>query len=331
MSETAILTTFELFSLMQMPLTLIELHLFLLNHPHDIRETLDQRGEVTKEMPEDSLSYITMGELLELIKNLVSSGKLESHNGYYCLAGQKDLIIKRLESYSYGIIREKRLKRLLPLVKMIPFIRSIILTGSQNFGLQKKTSDIDLLIITDSNFFWLPRLLISGLLQVLGIRRHGKKIANRICLNHYLREPKKLERAGNIYTALEYLKMRPLFGKAVAKEFFRKNRKWIQNFFPHASFTLYGQVSQGSNSIIKKVLEKLFQNRFGHRLENWLKKILLARIHTEDDVVVMDNELLFHHDGKQYDLTRKFLNLPIFQTPKVIIEEIEIVDIEVRI
>ena len=120
--------------------------------------------------------------------------KWRQKNGFYCLKGRAAIIDQRLANYIYGIKRERRIRRFIGGLRFLPFVRRAALAGSQAQGVQKSDSDIDLLIIVEPEFLWLGRTAVTAYFQILGLRRHGKKIANRFCLNHYLAGVKIIDR-----------------------------------------------------------------------------------------------------------------------------------------
>ena len=104
-------------------------------------------------------------------------------------------------------------------------MRGAALAGSQAQGVQKPGSDIDLLIIVEPKFLWLGRTVVTFYFQLLGTRRHGKKIADRFCLNHYLAGVKTIGELKNLYTAWEYAKLRPLIYEGAVTEF-QEKKQW---------------------------------------------------------------------------------------------------------
>ena len=279
MLKSKILSTLKFFDLQNLPVTLLELHQYLVGEGKVAIE------DVLKCLDDECLNEI------------------ECIQGFYCLIGRKALVEKRLHNYSNGIFREKLTRRYAKGLKFIPFVRGAALAGSQALGQQKADSDIDLLIITDPEFMWLARTLVTGYFQLIGKRRYGKKIANRFCLNHYIAAPKEVSDYKNLYTAMEYLKLRPLVFAATIYRFQKNNRGWILELFPNAEFINRDMTHFG----LQKALEKIFTNKFGYWLENKLKNWQLPKIRVEEEfIVVRDDELSFHPQSKQRELLERF-------------------------
>ncbi len=300
MLQNRIISTLQFFDLQDIPLTLFELHKFLVNDPAEIKKNInfefEHIGEASKEYEQ-----VTLDAVFFVLENQLKD-QIQTKNGYYCLPGRVNIIDLRINNYFYGFKREKIIKKYSGFLKNIPFVRGVALAGSQALGQPKDSSDIDLLIITDSKFLWLARTLVTIFFQVIGKRRYGKNIANRFCLNHYLAGPKAINNLKNFYTASEYLKLRPLAFPEVVREF-QKANPWIFSFFPNSQqFNLEKSVQPKG----QKVLEKLFIGSFGKWLELNLKAWQLRRIRQEKFIVVTGDELSFHPESKQKDVLLRF-------------------------
>jgi hypothetical protein len=150
---------------------------------------------------------------------------------------------------------------------------------------------------------WLARTWVTMYFQILGNRRHGNKIANRFCLNHYLAKPKAVEREKNLYKAMEYGRLRPLVYPQTIQEFQKQNAAWIQTFFPN--WEIKKQPDQ-EQSWLQKILESLFTNKFGQWLEQRLQDWQIRRIKQGEFIFVTTDELSFHPESKHENLLREF-------------------------
>lgn len=301
MLQQRILSTLKFFDLQDLPLTLVELHIFLLQDVAIIRNHVNNQGEVTR--GNETGGQVGLDELLQCLDS-ECQGLVACHKGFYFLPGRQDIVEKRLNNYLYGIGREKLVRRFGKMLRHIPFVRGAALAGSQALGQQKPTSDIDLFIITDSEFLWLARTLVTAYFQLIGLRRHGAKIANRFCLNHYIAAPKEVTEYKNLYTASEYIKLRPLAYAATVARFQYNNKSWIEFLYPNVQFE---KLRLEEPSRLQQFLEKLFTNKFGYWLEQRLQKWQLPKIRTtEKFIVVKDDELSFHPQSKQQGLLEQF-------------------------
>ncbi len=301
MLKNRILSTLRFFDLMETPLTLLELHRFLISETTDLKTSLDSQWELNDINLQQNSSQVSISDVLKCLDTECGSQVLND-KGFYYLPGKREIVEKRLQNYSYGIIREKLIRKYISGLRLIPFIRGVGLTGSQAQGFQKPNSDIDLFIIVSHKFLWLARTLITAYFQFLGLRRHGNKISNRFCLNHYIVGQKQMDGFRNLYTAWEYAKLRPLVFASAIYDFQMKNLSWINIFFPNVTFFCI----QDKASRYQKFLERIFDNKFGASFEVILKSWQLPKIRQEKFIVVKDDELSFHPLSKQQDLLRMF-------------------------
>ena len=302
MLKDRIIATIEFFDLQDYPLTLLEIGRFLMTEPSLLARALDNSWELTAEQNFIKSETVVLDRILQSLST-ECSGAVGQRQGFYFLKGRGHIVEQRLHNYLYGIYREQRIATFTPFVRHLPFVRSIALLGSQAFGQQKATSDIDLLIITDPQFLGIGRALVTAYFQIFGLRRHGSHITDRFCLNHYIAGPRFLDQDRNLYTAAEYVKLRPLVYAQNSQIFLKKNSAWLHSFFPNAELALETGTEQ---SWVQKFLESLFNNSFGHWLENIIKTAQLRRIKQGEFIIASNLELSFHPHNRKLALFRKF-------------------------
>lgn len=302
MLSDRILQTIKFFDLQEYPLTSFELWRFLVTDIQALRADLDENFELTK-VDDVKPVPVHFDTLLAALDSLLKEGKVVGKNGLYCLPEKKLLISKRLVNYRFGIKRERRIRRFLWFTKFLPFVRGIGIAGSQAMGLERASSDIDLLVKTDENYLWFARIFLSAYFQIFGVRRHGQKIANRFCLNHYFTHS-KIETSKNFYTALEYAKLRNLIYPQSLYEFQKQNLNWIRMFFPNVDIMSGTWMKP---SAIQRIVEGLLNHKLGKKLNDWLGTIQLARIKQDKYIFVRNDELSFHPHSKQEALLQSFL------------------------
>jgi predicted nucleotidyltransferase len=315
MLSERILATIKFFDLQDYPLTSFEVWRYLVSDLNGLKKQLDQNYELPLQLEEAKSSIIHFDTLLVGLDALVKDGQLYEKDGFYCLPDKVDidvttgsvskhkLITQRLQNYRYGIPREKLIKRYLRFTRHLPFVRGISLAGSQALGLQRSTSDIDLLIITDSRYMWLARTFLTVYFQIFGVRRHGKKITNRFCLNHYIANTREVDAERNLYKAMEYAKLRPVVYPQTTHEFQLANFPWIKVFFPNV---IFNNDQPSAPSVLQTLFEFLLNHRLGLWLEAKLGSIQLKRIKQDKYIFVKDDELSFHPESKHELLLKGF-------------------------
>jgi hypothetical protein len=306
MLEQRILATIHFFDVQNIPLTSLELYKYLLTTPERLIEFSSSQ---TDQLGDEGLSHqapISFDTVLVAVDNLVNNGQLASKYGFYCLAEREQLILQRWRNHYFGLRRERRIRKFLSFLSLIPFIRGLALNGSQALGQEQENSDIDLFIITDPSFLWLARNFITGFFRILGVHRHGRYIKNRFCLNHYLAGVKIIHQGRNLYTALEYAKLRPLVPREAIENFQEKNISWVGYFFPHINRFNQPQNHPEFTPWIKKTLELVFKNSIGIKLEKFLEHNQIKRVKQGKYIRVEADELSFHPDSKEQALLEKF-------------------------
>jgi len=297
-----IISTLRFFDLQKFPLTAFEIHKYLVADVNALKSKIDSRFEIqdASSVPAPAVHFDTILTQLHILSR---EGRIVARNGFYALSGKDQLVQDRAKSYLTGLPREKRVQTFLVPARHIPFVRGVALAGSQALGQQRTTSDIDLLIITDPRRLWTARTLLSAWFHIFGVRRHGKKITNRFCLNHYLANPREVDAERNLYKAMEYTKLRSVFGASHIRRFQRANLEWMRQFFPNITFP---KIKSETQSSLQLFLESIFNSKLGDWLERRLGQWQQKRIRQDQFVFVRKDELSFHPESKHESLLKGF-------------------------
>ncbi len=242
-------------------------------------------------------------ELAQLIKELQSDKLvkyLESRNGFYFLKGRNDIVDLRIRNQKISASKLKRLGRVVYWLKFIPFVRMIGVTGGLAMKNAHRNSDWDLLIVTSPGHIWTGRTLVTAFAQLIGKRRYGKKIVNRICLNYFLTESSLEVMTKDLFSANEYTFLTPLFGGEVYQRFQIKNQ-WIKNMKPTYDLQELSQMKVLTDDFFSRTVRTVGEFLLGGAwLENWLKRIEQKKIsrnpktHQEGSLVyAQDDALVF--------------------------------------
>lgn len=97
---------------------------------------------------------------------------------------------------------QQTIKKTLAIIKIIPFIRMIVLTGSMAEGRASEQSDIDLFIQVEEGKLWSTRFFVTLVLQLLGLRRTDTDIAGKVCLNWFATFNAPAIQKGRVYKIL---------------------------------------------------------------------------------------------------------------------------------
>lgn len=303
MIRERIISTLRFFDFQDIPLTLLELHRFLIGDLERIQLSQDENWELFEDAPLGGNLPRTGLEEIVLCLDTECAGRVECTLGFYHLAGRREIVLRRWQNYFFGIKRERRIRKFLPFLKHLPFVRGVAVGGSQSLGQQKEQSDIDLFIVAEAGFLWLVRVFVSAYFQVLGMRRHGRKIKNRFCLNHYAAEAKRVDRERNLYKAMEYVRLRPAVYPQGVKEFLRSNEAWIKIYLPEFNHL---EAWEEPQSKIQRLMEILLNNPLGRVLEKLLGFVQELKIRQDEFTFIVPDELSFHPQSQHRVLLAKF-------------------------
>ncbi len=251
-----------------------------------------------------------------LQKSVFLRSKISSRRGFYFLKNREGLVESRIFQNKLSIKKWRRLREIIKLLSFIPYVRMIGVTGSMSFSHPRKESDLDVLIITARNRIWLTRFLVTLVTHLLGVRRHQQKTRSRICLNHYVSEERLKVAGKSLYTALEYLKMVPVFGKETYNKFIKEN-KWLADFLANPrTFQIQNKwllKESKFQKISQKFFEICFDNPVGDLVEKFLGKAQEKRIKRDSlyrkpggRVRVSRFQLEFHPDSPEKGILEEF-------------------------
>ncbi|MCD4704631.1 hypothetical protein K8R66_00985 [bacterium] len=259
---------------------------------------------------------VTLDEVVKALENSFDLKRyLETKDGFYFFKGRKSLINTRKARRDYSIDKWRVGLRAAWFLRIIPFIKTIILCNSIAYFNAEKDSDIDFFIIVKDKYLWLTRFLITILLHFLRIRRHGNKISDRICLSFYIIDNnlslEKLTYKRDIHFYYWLLHFVPIFDTGIYKKFF-KNNAWLKNYIPRAStWEVIDNWMTKDNfftKIFRTFLERILDNFLGRFLNSFLRKVQLFKMsknkfskskENNTDVIISDNILKFHEEDNR--------------------------------
>jgi len=155
---------------------------------------------------------------------------------YIALYGHEEVIQKRERGEKYASLKWKKARFASHILRCIPSILFIGVSGGLAVNNVERTDDIDFFICTKNKTIWSTRFLATIILDCFGLRRHPKRadVKDMICMNMFISErsmpiPTK-ER--DIYSAHEVLQMVLLWERNHTYQLFLKKNKWVSHFFP---------------------------------------------------------------------------------------------------
>jgi hypothetical protein len=227
---------------------------------------------------------VSLTDIMDELDNREIKKYVDENHGFYFLKGKRKLIKKRIRGDKIASLKMKRLRKVVRLLRCIPFVRMIGITGRLAMKNARSGSDWDLFVTLKKGKIWTGRTLLTAFIHLIGKRRYGDKIRDRICLNYFITDGSLRINISerpfevNLFSAGEYSFMIPLFGFETFRKFQIRNF-WIKNFKPSYEISETGNIRMVVDSYFSKFLrkcgEKLLDFNF---LENFLRKIEMEKI-----------------------------------------------------
>lgn len=288
-AEKAVLTTILYSDIFSFPLTKDELWKFLIS-------------------PE-KLSKQTFVNALRSLNNQVSTKE-----GFYCLKGREAIFSERKQKEHEVAKKMKLASMVTERLIVFPSIVFIGISGGLAVGNVTEKDDIDFVVITKKNTLFTTRLLILGVLEVLGIRRfrNQQDASDTICVNLLFDESSLTwpENKRDLYTAREIAQINPLFEREQMYKRFLNANKWIIHFLPNVVYQK-PLISKNRKKIIGKILNSVISNSISEYLTRFLQMGLMRRHQTKE--IVTNHFLAFHpNDYRTKTLTQLKLKMRQF-------------------
>jgi hypothetical protein len=160
------------------------------------------------------------------------------NNCLFTLKGRQSIRTSIVKRQTISKEKRDRARGVGKWLKLIPSVTLVGVTGGVAVNNALPNDDIDLFIITARDTLWITRVLVTFIVELLGVRRHpsDRNVKNKICLNMFMSErslgiPKKEQ---DLYTAHEVLQMAPLWARGNSYKQFLESNSWVKNLLPIA-------------------------------------------------------------------------------------------------
>ena len=213
----------------------------------------------------------TVKELEGGLAFLEHAGWVKCRDEFYFLGDDPSLIARRQQGNERAISQLAIAGKSGAFLSGFPYVRAIGISGSLSKNFADEKSDIDFFIITAKNRLWLARTCMHIFRKFAFLA--GKH--NWFCMNYYVDEDGLEIKEKNHFTAMELITLLPVKGKKYFDTFFEAN-EWAKHFFPMYDIHPV-EIGEAKNNLLKKLVEKIFNNRLGDKFDNWLMKKTHAR------------------------------------------------------
>jgi hypothetical protein len=287
-----ILSTLCYYDCLNYPLTAFEIWKYLIKNQKSIPPRRDKNQKYLNENESCPLADV-IGELES--KELKCF--IEEYRSFYFIKGRKVLVGKRINKNKISVSKIKKLQRIIRILKFVPFVRLVAATGTLSMKNAGRGSDWDLLIAFKKGRIWTGRALVTIVIHLIGKRRHGRKVNDRVCLNYFITTESLEIKIKDLFSANEYYFLFPLFdsgiyphtiykcdskllrkfsvgnGVGVYQKFQLRN-SWIRDFKPN--YQLSEAISPKTfrdtkiSRLVRNIGEKILSFEL---LENYLRKL----------------------------------------------------------
>lgn len=302
--QAAILRTLTYYDIFDYPLTVEEVWRWLYPAPG---VTL---GEVTTET------------VRQEIEGLIQQQKLERRGAYIVFPGREALVGTRTERMERSVKLWRRAASTARYLELVPFVKMIAVGNTLAIDNVRPESDIDLLIVVAPRHIWIARMIVTGIVSLLGYRRHGNKIAGRICLSFYVTtegmDMSKLKSAeSDAYLAFWTAQAVPLIDDGTYEKF-RQANGWVDKLLPHAwSWEWKTKIlsPNGGLQSIKNFYQLFFSTPIGHWFEAWARDRQIKKMDKNieskaklgtTEVIISEDVLKFHEQDRRAEYNARF-------------------------
>lgn len=292
--SNAILKTIAYFDVFDYPMTAIEVYKWL--YQPDDEYSLDQVRDV---LESEELSAV------------------QAKHGFYFLNGREDIITTRLLRYQIAEKKFKIARRTMKVLRHLAFVEMVAICNNVGYNNGSAESDIDFFIIARSGRLWWTRLLVTTATTLLGVRRHGIKVVDRVCLSFYTSDSHLnlsdiALKPSDPYLVYWFATLAPIYNPyGVYEELLRSNswlKDYVPNFYTTELTTRRKVVDTSFAAFSKSIDKKVLQGSLGSWVEKVAKALEISRMKrylgsalTEPDsnVVVKDDMLKLHKTDRR--------------------------------
>lgn len=249
-----------------------------LNYPLTVFEVWKYLLKIDYSTHNIEVEKVSLAQIEKQLEDKHIAKHIEHCNGFYFLKGRRELVASRISKDKISTGKIKQLEKIVRWLRFVPFVRMIGITGALAMKNAQIKSDWDLFIVLRYGKIWTGRTLVTGIVHLLGKRRHGLKVSNRVCLNFFVTDQSLEVITKDLFSANEYMFLFPLYGWGVYEKFQIKN-KWIRNMKATYALSEIAPLKIMTDSYLSRKMRNIGEIIFGaEAIENNLRKIEKKRI-----------------------------------------------------
>jgi hypothetical protein len=233
-------------------------------------------------VPEVHRYLVGMAVPLSAVREALEDPRLSGHRlarsrGYVTLPGREQLVERRLYREAVSARMWGKGARYGRAIASLPYVRLVAVTGTLAVNNMEPGQDIDYLIVTTPHRVWLARL------HILIFVRLGRLEKLTICPNYVLSSSVLSQFEPSLFAAHELAQMIPLFGLDTYQELLQANA-WAQSYLPNAFVALPDRFTRLVTPLFpafKQGAERVLRGRLGDAWEARERGIKIARLSQE--------------------------------------------------
>lgn len=262
-------------------------------------------------------------DLLADLKLLLAENIIEEKFGLYFLPQREAITITRYRRYRYAEKKFLIAAKVARWVAAVPFVEMIAVCNNVGYSNGAAKSDIDFFLIIKNKRLYFARAIVTILVNLIGLRRHGDKVSNRVCLSFYLADHNlNLDDIAivdpDVYLIYWLATLAPIFNQNVYHRFLSQN-DWLKKFIPNFDGTIINERRYLKSSRLTASSQALAQFIFGGWLgdqaEKIAKLIQLAKMsynkksvanQPNSKVIISERMLKFHEQDRREEYAGKW-------------------------
>lgn len=240
----------------------------------------------------------TLQQVEKALRKLSTKRRIQNKKGYYTLPKRNTLVKKRIDRLKVSQSYLKDVYLVAWILKLIPWIELLGISGSLAMENSSKQADIDLFIVTQNNRLWITRLMVIALISLTGKRRtrddNKKTAAGKVCVNVLL-ERSSLSQKKDLYTAHEILQLKVLWQRHTLYAEFLDTNAWAMEMLPNWISTSF------QTRTIHKSTNSKISNTDDFIIEKWARNFQLRYMGMpQGEEKITETAVYFHpHDYRQ--------------------------------
>lgn len=241
----------------------------------------------------------------EKVYDLIKKENINQKNGFYYFKGRSKVVNLRQEREKESAKKIRNAFKITKVLKFVPLIKLLGISGSVSMKNADKNDDIDLFIISGVGSVWLTRLITVCILKLLGVYRERNQIdvSNKFCLNMIIDE-KNLAFTNSrqdIYSAHEIAQILPLLVRDNIYQKFINANSWTKKYL--ANFEPAG-IKNENIGFVSKLSLRIVQMVKLEKVAKWAQTAYMGKVKRNE--TIGDGFLAFHPNDPRKKILRSY-------------------------